>query len=63
LQKELKNNYKEIFLPCPRCNDYFNLEQLAEILEKKGVQKKTIEQIYNDIMAHQEFDYYGSFMI
>jgi len=56
LKKELKNNYKDIFLPCPRCNNYFNLEQLAEILEKKGVHENTIEQIYNDIVVSEEFD-------
>jgi hypothetical protein len=55
LKKE-KNNYKDIFLECPRCNNYFSLEQLAEILKKKGVDENTIEQIYNDIVVSKEFD-------
>jgi glycyl-tRNA synthetase (class II) len=49
LKKE-KNNYKDIFVECPRCNNYFSLDQLAEVLERKGVQENTIEQIFSDIV-------------
>ena len=49
MKKELKKNYKDIFVECPRCNNYFSLEQLAEILERNGVKEKTIKQIYDDI--------------
>jgi len=55
LKKELKNNYKDVFLECPRCNNYFSLEQFAEILKKKGVDENAIEQIYNDIVVSKEF--------
>jgi hypothetical protein len=54
--KKGKNDYKDIFVECPRCNNYFSLEQLAEILKKKGVDENTIEQIYNDIVVSKEFD-------
>jgi hypothetical protein len=32
------------------------LKQLAEILEKMGVQKETIEQIHNEMVVSKEFD-------
>jgi hypothetical protein len=48
-KKETKNTYKEFFLECPRCNNYFSLEQLAEILEKKGMNKESIEKFCDEI--------------
>jgi hypothetical protein len=50
LKKEVKKNYKDIFVECPRCNNYFSLEQLSEVLERKGVQKETIERIFEDLV-------------
>ena len=50
MKKEVKKNYKDIFVECPRCNNYFSLEQLSEVLERKGVQKETIERIFEDLV-------------
>jgi hypothetical protein len=55
LTKESTNNYKDIFLECPRCNNYFSLEQLTEILEKLGVQEKTVKQVYEEIVFSKVF--------
>jgi hypothetical protein len=55
LIKESRNNYKDIFLECPRCNNYFSLEQLAEILGKMGVQEETIKQVYEEIVFSKVF--------
>jgi hypothetical protein len=51
LKKELK--YKDFSFPCPRCNNYFSLEQLAGILEEKGVEKETIKRIFEDLILHE----------
>ena len=50
MKRGLKTNYKDIFVECPRCNNYFSLEQLSEVLERKGVQKETIERIFEDLV-------------
>ncbi len=47
----MKKEFKELILPIPNSSNYMRFDQLVEMLSNHGVQGKTIEQIYNEIVA------------
>jgi hypothetical protein len=47
----LKKEYKNLILPIPRSGNYMQFGELVEMLTNHGVQEKTIEQIYQEIVT------------
>lgn len=47
----LKKEFKDLILPIPNSSNYMRFDQLVEMLRNHGVQEKTIEQIYAEIVT------------
>lgn len=50
----MKKQCKDIILPIPNSSNYMLFDQLAEMLSNHGVQEKTIEQLYNEIVMSKD---------
>jgi hypothetical protein len=50
----MKTLYKDLILPIPGSSNYMRFEQLVEMLSNHGVQEKTIEQVYNEIVTSKD---------
>lgn len=47
----IKKEFKDLILPIPNSSNYMRFDQLVEMLKNHGVQDKTIEQIYVEIVT------------
>ena len=47
----MKKEFKDLILPIPNSSNYMRFDQLVEMLSNHGVQEKTIEQIYTEIVT------------
>jgi len=52
----VKKEYRELVLPIPRSSNYMSFAEFAVFLSKYGVQEKTIEQIYKELIASKVSD-------
>jgi hypothetical protein len=46
----MKKEYKNLILPIPRSGNYMRFDELVEMLINHGVQEKTIDLIYKEIV-------------
>jgi hypothetical protein len=49
-----KKEFKDLVLPIPNSSNYMRFDQLVDMLSNHGVQEKTIEQVYNDIVMSKD---------
>jgi hypothetical protein len=47
----MKKEFKDLILPIPNSSNYMRFDQLVVMLRNHGVQEKTIEQIYAEIVT------------
>jgi hypothetical protein len=47
----MKKEFKDLILPIPNSSNYMRFDQLVVMLKNHGVQEKTIEQIYTEIVS------------